>query len=29
VYPQAQRERETRVTVRIYARRITINAIHP
>jgi PPOX class probable F420-dependent enzyme len=28
VYPQAQRERETRVTVRLHARRITVDAIH-
>lgn len=29
VYPQAQRERETRVTVRLHAHRITVDAIHP
>ena len=28
VYPQEQRERETRVTVRVRARRITVDAIH-
>jgi hypothetical protein len=28
VYPRAQRERETRVTVRLHARRITVDAIH-
>jgi len=28
VYPQAQRERETRVTVRLHARRITVDAVH-
>jgi PPOX class probable F420-dependent enzyme len=28
VYPQAQRDRETRVTVRLHARRITVDAIH-
>jgi PPOX class probable F420-dependent enzyme len=28
VYPQAQRQRETRVTVRLHARRITVDAIH-
>jgi PPOX class probable F420-dependent enzyme len=28
VYPEAQRERETRVIVRIQARRITLDAIH-
>jgi hypothetical protein len=28
VYPQDQRERETRVTVRLHARRITVDAIH-
>jgi len=29
VYPRAQRDRETRVTVRLHARRITVDAIHP
>jgi PPOX class probable F420-dependent enzyme len=29
VYPRAQRERETRVTVRLHARRVTVDAIHP
>jgi PPOX class probable F420-dependent enzyme len=29
VYPQAQRERETRVTVRLHAHRITVDGIHP
>jgi PPOX class probable F420-dependent enzyme len=28
VYPRAQRDRETRVTVRLHARRITVDAIH-
>jgi PPOX class probable F420-dependent enzyme len=28
VYPPARRERETRVTVRVHARRITVDAIH-
>jgi PPOX class probable F420-dependent enzyme len=28
VYPQSQRERETRVIVRVRARRITVDAIH-
>ena len=28
VYPDEQRDRETRVTVRIHARRITLDAIH-
>ena len=28
VYPLAQRDRETRVTVRVKARRITVDAIH-
>jgi PPOX class probable F420-dependent enzyme len=28
VYPLAQRDRETRVTVRVQARRITVDAIH-
>jgi PPOX class probable F420-dependent enzyme len=28
IYPLAQRARETRVTVRIHARRITLDAIH-
>jgi PPOX class probable F420-dependent enzyme len=28
VYPEAQRERETRVTCRIHARRVTLDAIH-
>jgi PPOX class probable F420-dependent enzyme len=28
VYPREQRERETRVTVRVHARRITTDAIH-
>jgi PPOX class probable F420-dependent enzyme len=28
VYPLAQQERETRVTVRIHARRVTLDAIH-
>jgi PPOX class probable F420-dependent enzyme len=28
VYPWAQRTRETRVTVRLHARRITVDAIH-
>jgi PPOX class probable F420-dependent enzyme len=29
VYPEAQREREIRVTVRLHAHRITVDAIHP
>ncbi|TMR89107.1 hypothetical protein [Nonomuraea basaltis] len=29
MYPQEQRECETRVTVRIRARRITLDAVHP
>ena len=28
VYPLAQRDRETRVTVRLHARRVTVDAIH-
>ncbi|HET9944902.1 MAG TPA: PPOX class F420-dependent oxidoreductase [Actinomycetes bacterium] len=28
VYPQEQRERETRVTVRLHAHRVTLDAIH-
>lgn len=28
VYPQAQRDRETRVICRIRARRVTLDAIH-
>ena len=28
VYPRAQRDRETRVTVRLHARRVTVDAIH-
>jgi PPOX class probable F420-dependent enzyme len=29
VYPREQRDRETRVTVRLHAKRITTDAIHP
>jgi hypothetical protein len=29
VYPKEQRRRETRVTVRLHAHRITLDAIHP
>jgi PPOX class probable F420-dependent enzyme len=29
VYPLAQRDRETRVTVRLHARRMTVDAVHP
>ena len=28
VYPESQRERETRVTVRLHAHRVTLDAIH-
>jgi PPOX class probable F420-dependent enzyme len=29
VHPQAQRERESRVIVRVHPRRVTVDAIHP